>query len=96
LKQLKIEFIGNSKVAIPSSEAKEGEWDGSFGLQNGLKKISLPDGKTVEADFVFIGMGNKSSADFVEKADSGAVAGGLVRVDEYLKVSDWRKAPFVG
>jgi hypothetical protein len=86
LKTLKIEFIGNSKVNIPSSGA-EGEWDGSFGLQNGLKKIQLPDGKTIEADFVFMGLGNKSNAKFVEKADSAAVVDGLIRVDEYLKVS---------
>ena len=87
LKTLKIEFIGSSKVSIPTSNVGEGEWDGSFGLQNGLKKVLLPDGKTVEADFVFMGLGNKSNAGFVEKTDSGAVAGGLVKVDEYLKVS---------
>jgi hypothetical protein len=86
LKTLKIEFIGNSKVRIPSSGA-EGEWDGSFGLQNGLKKISLPDGKIIEADFIFMGLGNQSNASFVEKADSAAVVDGLIRVDEYLKVS---------
>jgi hypothetical protein len=89
LKTHKIEFIGNSKVSIPTSSTRvgEGEWDGSFGLQNCLKKISLPNGKTVEADFVFMGLGNKSNAGFVEKSDSGAVVDGLVRVDEYLKVS---------
>jgi hypothetical protein len=87
LKQLKIEFIGNSKVTIPSSSVGEGEWDGSFGLQDGFKKVALPDGKAIEADFVFMGLGNKSNANFVEKADSGAVVDGLVRVDEYLRVS---------
>jgi hypothetical protein len=86
LKTLKIEFIGNSKVNIPSSGA-EGQWDGSFGLQNGLKKIALPDGKIIEADFIFMGLGNQSNASFVEKADSAAVVDGLIRVDEYLKVS---------
>jgi hypothetical protein len=86
LKALKIEFIGDSKVNIPTF-AGEGEWDGSFGLQNGIKKVQLPGGKTIEADFVFMGLGNKSNASFVEKADRGAVADGLVRVDEYLKVS---------
>lgn len=86
LKALEIEFIGDSKVNIPTS-AGEGEWDGSFGLQNSIKKVLLPGGKPIEADFVFMGLGNKSNASFVEKADSGAVADGLVRVDEYLKVS---------
>jgi len=86
LKTLKIEFIGNSKVNIPSSGA-QGEWDGSFGLQNGLKKIQLPGGKTIEADFIFMGLGNKSNASFVEKADNAAVVDGLIRVDDYLKVS---------
>jgi hypothetical protein len=88
LPQLKIEFIGNAKVPIPTtgSEVKEGEWDGSFGLQNGLKKIALPNGEIVEGDFFFLGLGNQSNAGFVEKADSGAVVNGLVRVDDYLKV----------
>lgn len=86
LKTLEIEFIGNSKVNIPSS-GSEGEWDGSFGLQNGLKKISLPDGKVIEADLIFMGLGNQSNASFVEKADSAAVVDGLIRVDEYLKVA---------
>lgn len=94
LKQLKIEFIGNAKVDIPSSSSsspsasqQEGVWDGTPGLQDGLKKVSLPDGKTVEGDYFFVGIGNKSNAGFVEKADSGAVVKGMVRVDQYLKVS---------
>ena len=49
--------------------------------------MALPGGKTIEADFIFMGLGNKSNANFVEKADGGAVVDGLVRVDEYLKVS---------
>jgi hypothetical protein len=89
LTQLNIEFIGNTKVAIPRSESKvgAGEWDGSFGLQDGVKTVKLPNGKTIEADYVFMGLGNQSNAGFVEKADSGAVINGLVKVDEYLKVS---------
>jgi hypothetical protein len=75
-----------NQLYIPSSGA-EGQWDGSFGLQNGLNKISLPDGKIIEADFIFMGLGNQSNACFVEKADSAAVVDGLIRVDEYLKVS---------
>jgi hypothetical protein len=88
LPTLKIEFIGNTKVTIPKSgdQVKDGEWDGSFGLQNGVKKITLPSGKVVEGDFFFMGLGNKSNAGFVEKADAGAVVNGLVRVDDYLKV----------
>jgi len=89
LPTLKIEFIGNTKVTIPKSgdQVKDGEWDGSFGLQDGVKKITLSSGKVVEGDFVFMGLGNKSNAGFVEKADAGAVVNGLVRVDDYLKVS---------
>jgi len=44
-------------------------------------------GKKVEADYVFIAGGNKPNVSLVEKADPGAIAAGLIAVDEYLRVS---------
>lgn len=63
------------------------EWDGSFGLQKGMKKVRLASGKTVLADFVFVGIGNRSNVELVEKADEGALVDGQVWVDDYLRVS---------
>lgn len=48
--------------------------------------MTLPDGRVVEGDYFFVGIGNKSNAGIVEKADSGAVVNGLIKVDKYLKV----------
>lgn len=90
LKQINIEFIGNAKVNIPSGGADGQDpaaWNGSAGLQDGVKRVTLPDGKVIEGDYFFIGVGNKSNAGFVESSDKGAVVNGLVGVDEYLKVS---------
>jgi hypothetical protein len=89
LKRLNIEFIGNARISIPDpSKSQQGseDWDGSAGLQDGLKKVTLPDGRVIEGDYFFVGVGNKSNAGIVEKADSGAVVNGLIRVDKYLKV----------
>ena len=89
LKQLGIELITNDQVVIPSSTANldPGEWDGKPGLQDGVKKVKLKSGKTLEADYVFVGIGNKPNVELVQKADPGALVAGLVGVDEYLKVS---------
>jgi NADPH-dependent 2,4-dienoyl-CoA reductase/sulfur reductase-like enzyme len=47
----------------------------------------LQSGKTLEADFVFVSVGNKPNVELVERVDSGAITSGLIAVDNYLKVS---------
>ena len=94
LKELGIDFIPNESVQIPSSHAgtagsgvRQGEWAGVEGLQDGLKQVKLSSGKVLEADYVFVGIGNKPNVSLVEKADPGALVAGLVAVNQYLKVS---------
>jgi NADPH-dependent 2,4-dienoyl-CoA reductase/sulfur reductase-like enzyme len=92
LKELKINLILNEKVQIPQSKTgiAVGEWDGSFGFQGQIKKLRLSSGKSIEADFVFLSVGNQANGSIVEKADSGAIVNGMgkmVDVDDYLKVS---------
>ena len=94
LKQLGIEFVPNESVQIPPSNAgaagagvEQEDWDGTEGLQDGLKKVKLSSGKVLEADFIFIGVGNKPNVSLVEKADPGALVAGLVGVNHYLKVN---------
>jgi NADPH-dependent 2,4-dienoyl-CoA reductase/sulfur reductase-like enzyme len=86
---LGIELILNERVVVPSPGAAvaEGEWDGSFGALGGIKRVKTVGGKTVEADYVFVSIGNKPNSAIVQKADPAAVKRGLVVVDEFLRVS---------
>lgn len=87
LKALNIDVILNDRVDFPSGEASEGAWNGTSGSLGGVKTLKLQSGKTVEADYVFVSVGNKSGAGLVEQADKGAIDGGMVKVDEFLRVS---------
>ncbi|WWC66586.1 uncharacterized protein I206_100489 [Kwoniella pini CBS 10737] len=94
LKEMKIDVITSDKVIIPASQSTPEEWSGAFGLQDGLKTVKLQSGKTLEADYVFVSIGNKPNVSLVEKADKGAVISGLVDVDDYLRViSDTPNSP---
>ena len=87
LKELKIDLITNDRVIIPSSSSSDpSEWNGSFGLQNGIKRVKLDSGKTLDADFVFVSVGNKPNVSLVKSKDAGAITQGLIAVDEYLRV----------
>jgi len=87
LKELNIDLITNDRVSIPSeSSSGSSVWDGSFGLQNGLKTVRLDSGKTLQADFVFISTGNKPNISLVQSKDAGAITQGLIAVDKNLKV----------
>jgi hypothetical protein len=83
-----IDLIPNDKALVPSEHAILGpdEWDGSFGLQKGMKIVKLGSGREVRADFVFIGIGNRSNVELVEEADDSALADGQIWVDDYLRV----------
>jgi NADPH-dependent 2,4-dienoyl-CoA reductase/sulfur reductase-like enzyme len=83
-----IDLVPNDKALVPSEHAHVGpdEWDGSFGLQKGMKTVKLASGKEVKADFVFIGIGNRSNVELVEEADDSALADGQIWVDDYLRV----------
>ncbi|WRT64012.1 uncharacterized protein IL334_000939 [Kwoniella shivajii] len=87
--QNKVKLILNDKVIIPKHQVSQGEWDGSFGRQKrGLVRVKTEKGKTIEADYVFLSIGNKPNSTLVRKADSNAVEGsGLIRVDDNLKVA---------
>lgn len=84
-----IDLIPNDKALVPSEHAIVGpnDWDGSFGLQKGLKTVKLGSGKEVKADFVFIGIGNRSNVELVQDVDEYALVDGQIWVDDYLRVS---------
>ncbi|WVR05724.1 hypothetical protein IAU60_002748 [Kwoniella sp. DSM 27419] len=86
-KELNIELVLSDRVAMPASQTTPEDWSGSFGLQDGIKKVKLDSGKTLEADYVFVSVGNKPNASLVETVDKGAVASGMIAVDEYLRVA---------
>lgn len=86
LADLNIDVVLGNKVQIPANPASAEEWDGTFGLQEGVKKVKLNSGKVIEADYVFVGVGNKPNGGFVGDADASAVDGGMIRVDEYFNV----------
>ena len=52
-----------------------------------MTKVKTESGKVFEADYVFQSIGNKPNVQIVEAADKGAIDSGLIRVDEYLRVS---------
>jgi pyruvate/2-oxoglutarate dehydrogenase complex dihydrolipoamide dehydrogenase (E3) component len=87
LKALKIDLVLDDKVVIPNGEVAAGEWNGHFGALGGVKTVKTRGGKSLEADYVFISVGNKPEAGLVEKADKGAINAGMVGVDDYLRVS---------
>lgn len=87
LKDLKIDVVLNDRATIPATPTDGPEWDGSSGPQNGSKVIKLESGKKLEADYVFVSVGNKPNVSLVEAVDKGAITQGLIAVDEYLKVS---------
>jgi len=83
-----IDLVPNDKALVPSEHDRLGpdEWDGSFGLQKGMKTVKLGSGREIKADFVFIGIGNRSNVELVEQADDAALADGQIWVDDYLRV----------
>jgi hypothetical protein len=83
-----IDLVPNDKALVPSEYDRLGpdEWDGSFGLQKGMKIVKLGSGREIKADFVFIGIGNRSNVELVEQADDAALADGQIWVDDYLRV----------
>ncbi|WVW82068.1 hypothetical protein I302_104073 [Kwoniella bestiolae CBS 10118] len=83
----KIDLILNDKVEIPAEQTSAEDWSGSFGLQDGVKKVKLQSGKTLEADYVFVSIGNKPNVGLVQQADKDALISGMVGVDEYLRVT---------
>jgi hypothetical protein len=83
-----IDLVPNDKALVPSEYDRLGpdDWDGSFGLQKGMKTVKLGSGREIKADFVFIGIGNRSNVELVEQADDAALADGQIWVDDYLRV----------
>lgn len=53
-----------------------------------MRKFKLESGKEIEADCVFISIGNKANSDIVKKADKGALSDpqDRIMVDEYFRV----------
>jgi len=87
LKALKIDLITNERVEIPAPLGGPSDWDGSFGLQSGVKNVALKSGRKIQADFIFVAVGNKPNVSLIENVDKGAIVSGLIGVDEYLRVS---------
>jgi hypothetical protein len=90
LRDNKIDLILGEKVKLPEGSVPEGDWDGQAGAQGGLKKIRLSSGNTLEADWVFVSVGNKANSELVQSVDQGALIDGMgkmVDVDDFLKVS---------
>ncbi|KAK4687483.1 apoptosis-inducing factor 2, partial [Tremellales sp. Uapishka_1] len=92
LKDIDITTVLGDKVVIAKGDVAEGDWNGSFGIQTGIKTVKLESGKTLEADYVFMSVGNKPNTGLVAKADSAALDNDLVTVDEYLRVKSTNPA----
>jgi len=91
LRDQKVDLILGEKVSIPSDNTQAGsdEWNGKAGPQGGLKRIKLASGQTVEADWVFVSVGNQANSELVKEVDEGALVDGMgkmIDVDDYLKV----------
>ncbi|RSH92622.1 hypothetical protein EHS25_008067 [Saitozyma podzolica] len=91
LAQLNIDLVLDDRVVIPppgTVSPSSIEWDGTPGRTSdgGIKKVRTTSGKTIEADFVFVSIGNKPNSGLVKDVDTGAVKGGMIWVDEYLRV----------
>ncbi|WVQ71043.1 hypothetical protein IAR50_000568 [Cryptococcus sp. DSM 104548] len=91
--KLDISLIFQDRVVIPTpgegsrGTVAEGDWEGRYGKQEGVKEVSLESGKKVQADYVILAAGTSPNSWMVGKEDEGALDGKLIRVDEYLKVS---------
>ncbi|WVF70817.1 hypothetical protein IAT40_005611 [Kwoniella sp. CBS 6097] len=68
------------------ANARGSEWDGTWGLQDGLKRISLESRDTLKADYIYPGCGMRPNSELVGALDKGALNGLLVAVDDHLKV----------
>lgn len=89
LKNLNVNLILDDSVYIPVGDnaSVAGEWDGSFGLQDEVKKLKLRSGKEVQGDYIFVSVGNNPNIGLVASVDPAAITSGLVAVDDYLKVA---------
>jgi len=52
-----------------------------------VKNVALKSGRKIQADFIFVAVGNKPNVSLIENVDKGAIVSGLIGVDEYLRVS---------
>ncbi|OWZ73497.1 hypothetical protein AYX14_01037 [Cryptococcus neoformans] len=89
LKNHNVNLILDDSVLIPVGDdaSVAGEWDGSFGLQNEVKKLKLRSGKEVQGDYIFVSVGNNPNTGLVASVDPAAITGGLIAVDSYLRVA---------
>lgn len=89
LKNLNVNLILDDSVYIPVGDnaSVAGEWDGSFGLQDEVKKLKLRSGKEVQGDYIFVSVGNNPNIGLVASVDPTAITSGLIAVDDYLKVN---------
>ncbi|ODO07301.1 hypothetical protein L198_00880 [Cryptococcus wingfieldii CBS 7118] len=89
LEGMNVKLILGDRAVIPEagSVTDFAQWDGTAGPQSQVKKLSLQSGEQVEADYVFVSVGNKPNTQLVESVDQDAITSGLVAVDDYLKVA---------
>ncbi|WVQ97176.1 hypothetical protein IAU59_004286 [Kwoniella sp. CBS 9459] len=81
---------GRGKAAAKDVSDNKGftsHWDGTWGLQEGLNRLTLESGETLEADYIYPGCGMRPNSGLVGAVDEGALDGALIAVDDYLKVT---------
>lgn len=86
LRALGVHLVLGEGITFPTSPAP-GEWDGKSGPLGGVHSLKLTGGGSVDADFVFVSIGNRPNSGLVRAADPGALTtNGYIRVDDHFRV----------
>ncbi|TXT08664.1 hypothetical protein VHUM_02792 [Vanrija humicola] len=87
LKQRHVNVVLDDKVVFPSGPVSGADWDGSSGPQGGVRKLQLRSGRSIEADYVFVSIGNTPNSGLVKAADPSALTkNNYIKVNSYFRV----------
>lgn len=87
LKQRSVNVVLNDKVVFPSGPVTGSDWDGKSGPQGGVRRLRLQSGKSIEADYVFVSIGNTPNSGLVKEADPTALTNNnYIKVNSYFRV----------
>ncbi|WOO83712.1 Apoptosis-inducing factor A [Vanrija pseudolonga] len=87
LKQRSVNVVLNDKVVFPSGPVSGSDWDGTSGPQGGVRRLRLQSGKSIEADYVFVSIGNTPNSGLVKAADPTALTNNnYIKVNSYFRV----------
>ncbi|KAL1406198.1 hypothetical protein Q8F55_007887 [Vanrija albida] len=97
LKQRAVNVVLNDRVVFPKGPVQGSEWDGTSGLQHGVRRLALQSGKSVEADYVFVSIGNTPNSGLVKAVDPTALTNNnYIKVDAFFRVQAAAGSPLSG